>query len=217
MNKTFNINDGEIMILKDTNYDDFLKNGNKIVVNQKNLDSVYENISNKEIPIRLTEGLYDSKKLADNQIHTPNFKTLILGPMTKIEITYGDTKSDYGARHRSEKRINSNMVLSNLSPNSYSSYETKNLYITDLGNSIMSIKVFNERNNPNAKNELNKHNDWIKQLELDNKPAEIINNFENENSESKCMNLGTFVLYLTVFLLILYIINVIIKNFFYKN
>jgi hypothetical protein len=212
MNKTFNINEGEIMILKDINYDDFLKNGNKIVINQKNLDSIYEKTSNNEIPIRLTEGSYDSKKLNENQIHTPNFKTLILGPMTKIEITYGDSKSEYGARRRSEQRISSNMVLSNLSPNSLTSYETKKFYVTDLGNSIMSIKISNERNNPNAQKELFQHNKWVKKLELNGQPAEIIYD-EEENKESKCMNLGTFILYLTMFLLLIYIV----RKYFNKN
>ena len=69
MNNVFNLNEGEILILKETNYDDFIKNGNKIVINKPNINPVYKNLTNKEIPIKLVEGSYDSKKLTDNKIY----------------------------------------------------------------------------------------------------------------------------------------------------
>lgn len=208
MNKTFNINDGEIMILKDTSYDEFLKNGNKIVTNQK-INPIYSNVTNKEIPIRLAEGNYNSAKLTDNKIYTPNFQTLILGPMTKIEITYADSKIESRHNYKSDQKVSSNLVLSNLSPNTISVYQTKDIYITDLGNSIMNIKVMNERKNPNALNQYKSHQKWEQKLKETGQVAEI----SELKKEKPCMNLGVFLTYITIFLIIMYILSKVIKKF----
>jgi len=214
MNNVFNLNEGEILILKETNYDDFIKNGNKIVINKPNINPVYKNLTNKEIPIKLVEGSYDSKKLTDNKIYNPSFQTLILGPMTKIEISYADSRVSSSSHGRSENKVSSTVVLSNLSKNTTSNYSTEQIYLTDLGNSIMSIKVINQSKNPNANNEHIEHNKWIKKLEDEGSSFEILD--KDSIKEKPCMRLDLFILYLFLFSVIVSFLFILYRKL-YKN
>lgn len=208
MEKVYNINVGELIILPDTEYKTFLNLGNKVVIN-KTVKSIYNNATNFKSPIKLTEGNYNTNQLLQKNISKPDFKTLILGPMTKIKITYSNSKVDNIANLKSSMISSSNLVLNNHSEDSIYVSQA-NIEIKNLGNNILNIEVINLYNIDSNK-ELNDYSNFAINLQKSKKlayfsplPVPSIN--KNIPQNKQCMKLDKFLILLILTILIGYLI-----------
>ncbi len=212
MEKIYNINVGELIILPDTDYKTFLNLGNKVVIN-KTIKSIYDNATDFKTPIKLSEGNYNTNKLLEKNISKPDFKTLILGPMTKIKITYSNSKVDNISNLQSSMISSSNLVLNNHSEDSIYVSQA-NIDIKNLGNNLLNIEVINLYN-VDSNREINDYNDFVMNLQKSNKlasfsPLPIVN--KNIPEKKQCMKLDKFFIYLLLTILIVYLIFNLSKN-----
>ncbi len=200
MEKNYNINDGELIILLDVDYNTFLNLGNKIVIN-KNIKSIYNSATNFKAPIKFVEGNYDTSELNKKNIIKPDFKTLILGPMTKIKITYSNSNLN--------SRSTSDLVLNNHSKDSIYVSQA-NINIKNIGDSLLNIKVINLNNVPNSNSEIVEFNNLVSNLEKTNRIASF-SRIESPQiivpeKKKQCMKLDKFLIYLILTILIIYLI-----------
>ncbi len=199
MEKNYNINDGELIILLDVDYNTFLNLGNKIVIN-KNIKSIYNSATNFKAPIKFVEGNYDTSELNKKNIIKPDFKTLILGPMTKIKITYSNSNLN--------SRSTSDLVLNNHSKDSIYVSQA-NINIKNIGDSLLNIKVINLNNVPNSNSEIVEFNNLVSNLEKTNRIASF-SRIESPKiivpEKKQCMKLDKFLIYLILTILIIYLI-----------